>query len=83
MASDLQDPPELLRKLINKWENGSKVVFGQKNNVKDNFVIKNLRNIFYSLLLSIADIKIIKNATGFGIYDQSVITLIKNLFIKK
>ena len=31
MASDLQDPPELIPEFIEKWRKGFKIVLGQKN----------------------------------------------------
>ena len=31
MASDLQDPPDLIPEFIKKWEEGNKIVFAQKN----------------------------------------------------
>lgn len=39
MACDFQDPPELIRQLIQQWENGSEVIFCQKK--------KSQRKFFY------------------------------------
>lgn len=38
LASDLQDPPELIPSFINAWENGFKVVLGVKPESKLNFI---------------------------------------------
>jgi len=79
MAADFQDPPELIDEFIEKWKKGSEVVFAQKKSVKGNFIVEFARKTFYFLLDKFADIKIVKNATGFGIYDKKVIDQIKKI----
>ena len=39
IASDLQDPPELVGDLIQRWEEGNQVVFLQKKSSKENPVM--------------------------------------------
>ena len=34
--ADFQEPPELIPKLIEEWENGYKIVIGKKNSSKEN-----------------------------------------------
>ena len=36
LVSDLQDPPELIPEFIKKWEEGNKIVVGQKNQAEEN-----------------------------------------------
>jgi glycosyltransferase involved in cell wall biosynthesis len=79
MATDFQDPPEIIPDLIQKWENGSKVVFGKKRKTKENFLIEFLRKIYYELISTISSNTIVKNASGFGIYDNSVIKIVKKI----
>tara|TARA_B100000686_G_C16803326_1_gene987846 strand:+ start:3136 stop:4059 length:924 start_codon:yes stop_codon:yes gene_type:complete len=79
LASDLQDPPELIPHFVERWLNGEPVVLGTYKNRTDGFFKKCLRAIFYNLLIKLSDIKILKNATGFGIYDRKVVDLIKNI----
>lgn len=79
MASDFQDPPELINKLIDKWEKGSEVVFCQKNKVSGNFLLEKIRSAYYKFLKKISGIEIVSDATGFGIYDKKVIDKIKEI----
>ena len=79
MASDFQDPPELIDEFIIKWKNGSEVVFAQKKSVEGNIILEFLRKFFYFIMVRVTDIKIIKNATGFGIYDKKIIDQIKKI----
>lgn len=75
MASDLQDPPELIPEFIKKWEEGYKIVLAQKNKSEEAAVMSFIRKSFYSLLKCISDdeTELVKNYTGFGLYDRKVI----------
>jgi glycosyltransferase involved in cell wall biosynthesis len=79
LASDLQDPPEIIPKFIEAWENGYKVAFGVKPESKDYFLLHQLRKFYYKFLEKISDVPIIKNATGFGIYDREVLDNIRKI----
>lgn len=77
LASDLQDPPELISEFIKKWEDGYKIVLGQKNKSKEGFLFFAVRKLFYAFIKKIADdeTEMIKNCTGFGLFDKKVIEL--------
>lgn len=79
MASDFQDPPELLLQFIKKWEEGSEVVFAQKIKSDEKLLLKWSRKIFYFLLKKISDVNLVENVTGFGIYDKKVILNLKKI----
>lgn len=79
MASDFQDPPKMLKKLINKWINGSEIVFCKKKKVEGKFIIERLRTYYYLFLKKISGINIVSDATGFGIYDKKVIKKVKEI----
>ena len=81
LASDLQDPPEYISQFIEKWEEGYKVVIGVKNHSKENFIISSIRKFFYYFIEKIADdnTTMIKNFTGFGLYDKQVIDVVKSI----
>lgn len=77
--ADMQDPPEIIPKFIEKWESGYKVVVGQKLQSKENRFMFFLRKCYYDLIEKITDIDHIKQFTGFGLYDKSFIEVLKNL----
>lgn len=81
MASDLQDPPELIPEFIKAWHAGNKIVFAQKNKSKESFLFFNLRKIYYKLLNLMNDTgaELVQNCTGFGLYDQEVIQKLREL----
>jgi glycosyltransferase involved in cell wall biosynthesis len=73
LASDLQDPPELISQFIEKWEEGYKVAFGQKITSAESPVFFLLRSTYYKLVRKLADIELIEHVTGFGLYDREVV----------
>ena len=79
MASDLQDPPELIHKFIQKWEEGYKIVVGTKPKSHENIIMFTIRRFFYNLIKNISEISQIKNFTGFGLYDKSFIEILKKI----
>lgn len=79
MASDLQDPPELIEKFIAKWEAGYKIAAGVKPTSLETFPMNFVRRLYYRTIGRISDITLIPNFTGFGLYDRSVIEIIRKI----
>jgi glycosyltransferase involved in cell wall biosynthesis len=77
LASDLQDPPELITEFLRKWEEGYKIVIGVKAGSKENLLIRGLRKLFYGLIKRMSETEQIKNFTGFGLYDRAVLEIIR------
>lgn len=79
MASDLQDPPELIPDLIRHWENGYKVVAGVKPESRETPLMFAVRRIYYKTIGRLSEVNQIQNFTGFGLYDRSVIEIIRKI----
>ena len=80
MVSDFQEPPEMIPKFLEKWEEGYKIVIGIKEQSKENPVMFAIRSFFYKILASASDGEpTIKNFTGFGLYDQKFIKIVRGL----
>lgn len=79
MASDLQDPPSVIPELIRKWEEGFKVVMAVKPRTDDRWLMFKIRSAYYDFLRRIANVKIVANFTGFGLYDQEVIEILRTI----
>ena len=73
MASDLQDPPALIPDLVRKWQEGWKVVMAVRPETAESWPMSWIRRTYYNFLGRIANIKLVKNFTGFGLYDRDVI----------
>lgn len=79
MFADLQDPPEMIIKLVKKWEEGFDSVLAIKANSDENKIMFKIRKIYYNLLSYLSEIKIYKNFTGFGLYSRKVLNEIKKI----
>jgi glycosyltransferase involved in cell wall biosynthesis len=79
MASDLQDPPELIPQFLAKWEEGFRVVVGVKSRSEESFLFYSLRSIYYKALRRLSDIELIEHFTGFGLYDSRVVQVLRTL----
>jgi dolichol-phosphate mannosyltransferase len=79
LASDLQDPPEMIPEFLQDWENGWKVVLAVKPTSKSNGFMHFIRRTYYRFLNRISDIHITRDSTGFGLYDCSVIKQLRSI----
>jgi len=79
MATDLQDPPELIPEFIAKWEAGYRIAVGVKTKSEESLVFYSLRSMYYSALRRLSDIDLIEHFTGFGLYDQQVIAILRTM----
>jgi len=79
MASDLQDPPMLIHEFIRLWRGGHLVVLGQKKNSAESPFFFGIRKIYYRLVKRLADVELIENVTGFGLYDRKVIETFRSM----
>lgn len=79
MASDFQDPPQLISEFIKKWEEGSKIVLGVKSQSEESSAMWAVRSCYYYLIGKLSEIKLTKNNTGFGLYDRVVLETLRKL----
>lgn len=79
MTSDFQSPPELIIDYYNQWISGSKVVLGRRKKVSDVYFQKIIKFIYYNLISKIANHRMERNVTGEGLYDRSVVSVLKTI----
>jgi glycosyltransferase involved in cell wall biosynthesis len=73
IASDLQDPPELIPALLEKWEKGYKTVLIVKQASMENKHMIIVRKFYYGLMNYVSEVPLISNAHGSGLFDRVVI----------
>ena len=78
IVADLQDPPDKINAFIKKWEEGYKIVIGVKPKSEESLLMFTIRRLGYYWIGRIADIKLIKNFTGFGLYDKKIIDILRS-----
>lgn len=79
LSADFQDPPEMIKEFVKKWEAGSKIVVGIKAKSKESFLMFSVRRLFYLIISKISETEYIKNFTGFGLYDRSFVDELRKI----
>ncbi|MCY7795169.1 glycosyltransferase family 2 protein [Bacillus spizizenii] len=78
--ADLQDPPELILDMIEKWREGYEVVYAVRTKRKgETFFKKQTAALFYRLLSSMTDIDIPIDTGDFRLMDRKVCDEMKRL----
>jgi len=77
MVSDLQDPPYMIKEFIKKWEEGGKIVIGIKNRSEESRMFFLFRSMYYRILRRMSEVPLIDDYTGFGLYDQRVVEILR------
>ncbi|MBR6147684.1 MAG: glycosyltransferase [Lachnospiraceae bacterium] len=79
MYADMQDPPEVIPKMVEKWREGYKVVVGIKSKSKENPLMYCIRGAYYNMMDKLSDVEHIRQFDGFGLYDASFIKQLRDL----
>ncbi len=77
IVCDLQDPPEMIPAFLQKWEEGYKVVLGQKTGSRENPLMFQIRKLYYKIMELLSETEHLENVTGYGLFDKEVLDMIK------
>ncbi len=80
LFADLQDPPELFIDMVRAWERGVPIVAAIKNTSEESGLMYRIRTAYYRLVGRLTNVEVLEHFTGFGLYDRSVIELIRTSF---
>jgi dolichol-phosphate mannosyltransferase len=80
LDADLQDPPELIPDLLEKWRQGYQVIYAQRTKRKKESWFKRFTAyIFYRLLQQLADVNIPTDTGDFCLMDRRVVNLLNSM----
>jgi len=79
MDGDLQDPPELLPKLITLWKDGYDVIYTVKRSRKENALKRLAFHSFYKLMVMFSSIPIPMEAGNFSLMDRKVVNVLQSM----
>ena len=79
IVADLQDPPELIREFIARWEEGYKVVVGVRAASAERPPMRWVRALYYTVIERLSEVPQVRNFTGFGLYDRGVIEQVREI----
>lgn len=76
---DIQDPPELIEQMVEKWQEGFDVVYGIRKKRKGNIIRRICYKLFYRIYRKMAYIDVPLDASDFGLVDRRVIDVMNSL----
>lgn len=79
MDGDMQDPPEVLPQLFQKWREGYEVIYAIRQHRKENRVKRLGYHCFYRILRAISDLDIPLDSGDFCLMDRRVADVLKHL----
>jgi glycosyltransferase involved in cell wall biosynthesis len=79
IASDFQEPPDLIPQMLAAWEQGYKMVLCVKRSSGENGLFYWLRKQYYKTVERFSSVETVQNYTGFGLYTREVIDIFRSL----
>jgi polyisoprenyl-phosphate glycosyltransferase len=75
----MQDPPELLPQLVKFWEDGYEIVFGIRARREEDWLLRNLRQIYYRILTRFSEVKVPPGVGDFQLVDRRVVEAMRQV----
>ncbi|MEQ9451621.1 MAG: glycosyltransferase family 2 protein [Pseudomonadales bacterium] len=80
LDADLQDPPELIVQLVDKWREGyDMVVATRRNRPGDSKLKRNTASCFYKTMNRFSEVELPPHAGDFRLLDRKVVNALKDL----
>jgi polyisoprenyl-phosphate glycosyltransferase len=79
MDADLQDPPEVLPRMLALWGEGNEIVYVQRQSASDYAMYRVYSWIFYRVLRKLASVEIPLGAGEFRVLDRKVIQFLQQV----
>lgn len=80
MDADLQDPPEVIFQMIEKWEEGYEDVYAKRiSRGKESWLRRRLSMHFYKLLNKMSKVEMLQNVGDFRLLDKRCVEALKSL----
>jgi glycosyltransferase involved in cell wall biosynthesis len=73
IVADLQDPPDLIPRMVELWEQGNRVIYGVYENEHESLPVKTARALYYWLVDKLSPDPLPHNFTGFAFIDRCVL----------
>lgn len=79
MDGDLQDPPELIKDMVDKWMQGFDVVYAVRKKREAPLFKKASYSLYYRIKAAISDFPVQKDSGDFSLLDRKVVNAINSL----
>ena len=79
LSADLQIPTDIIKELINKWEQGYKIVVCVKKDSEEGWLLKNTRKLYYRTLNRLTENPLIDDFAGYGLFDKQIVNIMRDI----
>jgi len=79
MDDDLQDPPEVIPSLLERWEEGYDVVYAIRKSRKEGIVKRTGYKLVYRILAKMSHVAIPRDSGDFGLMSRRVVEIINSM----
>ncbi len=80
MDADLQDPPQLIARLLEEWQRGADVVLARRTDrSRDSFLKRMTAGLFYRIHNRVSSVQIPENVGDFRLLDRAAVDALKAL----
>lgn len=76
---DMQDPPELIPQMLDKWREGYQVVYGVRRSLPDGPIVAAARRTFYALIDRLSEDGLPRNAGEFRLTDRRILDELRRI----
>lgn len=80
LPCDFQTPPELIPQWIRLWEEGNKIVCGQKVRSRESRLKYFLRNVFYGIIKLSSEVPQYEHLTGLMLIDEQILNVMRETY---
>jgi len=79
MDADLQDPPEVIPRLVEKWREGCDTVYAIRESRKDPILKRAIAFVFYRLFQRMSDVDVPVDTGDFRLMSLRVVNILKSM----
>ena len=79
ISSDFQEPLNLIKQYIKEWENGHKIVLGQRNSSDTNKFLDTIKTMFYKFINKISDTPLVERSGSTGLISKEIVDHLRNI----
>ncbi|MGF6313335.1 glycosyltransferase involved in cell wall biosynthesis [Bradyrhizobium sp. i1.8.4] len=79
LPADLQDPPELLPRFVELWEQGYEIVYGIRAGREEGLVMRFTRSVYYRLLTKFSEVVVPPGVGDFQLVDRRVVEAMRQI----
>lgn len=81
LDADLQDPPELIPQMLDRWREGNLIVYGtRRSRAGEASLVSGVRRIFYALINALSEDDLPRDAGDFRLIDRTVIEVLRETY---